>query len=90
MSTFQEYMKEMVEFFHKHGDFTVTTSDMKHDKYMKTYTFADGATWYEVCGSVFEKVEAEVRGVKVSTTVRLFRVEYWNSEAGSKFYYEKY
>ena len=71
MSDHKQYMKEMVEFFHKHGDFTLTTSDMKHDKYMKTYTFADGATWNE-------------------TTVRLFRVEYWSSEAGSKFYYEKY
>lgn len=90
MNDYKQYMKEMVEFFHKHGEFTLETSDMKHNRYRKTYTFADGATWYEVCGSMFEMAEAEVHGLKFSMEVRLFRVEYWSSEAGSKFYYEKF
>jgi hypothetical protein len=39
---------------------------------------------------VYEKVEVEVRGFKLEASVKLFRVEFWSSEAGSKFYFEKY
>lgn len=90
MNDYKQYMKEMEEFFHKHGEFTLKISDMKHNWYMKTYTFAEGAAWYELCGPVLEKAEAEVHGLKFSMEVRLLRVEYWSSEAGSKSYYEKF
>ena len=90
MITFEQYMAERTEFFHKHGEFTRRDSGMKCDSYMKTFSFKDGATWCESCGPVYESVEVEVRGFKMNASVKLFRCEYWSSEAGSKFYYEKY
>jgi hypothetical protein len=90
MITYEQYTAERVAFFQKHGEFVRHDSDMKCDHYMKTYSFKDGATWCEECGPVYEKVEVEVRGFKLEASVKLFRVEFWSSEAGSKFYFEKY
>ena len=91
MSTFQEYMTQKAEFFKKHGECRVIDHGMKvNDSYFKTYAFEDGARWYELSGPVVEDVPVEVHGVKVTASVKLFRTEYWSSEAGSKFLYEKY
>ena len=90
MVTFEEYNKERTEFFKKHGECRVHDTGMRNDSYFKTYDFADGANWYELSGPVFEDVTVEVHGMKVKTTVKLFQTEYWNTEAGSQFFYDRY
>lgn len=85
-----DYLDEKKAFFNKHGEYHVVDHGMEYDRYFKTYAFADGAGWYEECGACSEDVEVEVHGIKVKSTVKLFRVEYWSSESPSKFYYEKY
>ena len=91
MVAFEQYMKEKTEFFHKHGEFRVHDKGMdKTDHYFKSYAFGDGALWCEVSGPVYEHVPVEVHGVRMTASVKLFRTEYWSSEAGSKFVYDKY
>ena len=91
MSTFQEYMTQKAEFFKKHGECRIHDHGMKsNDSYFKVYDFEDGANWCELSGPVFEGVTVEVRGIKVKTSVKLFRTEYWSSEAGSQFFYDRY
>ena len=91
MSTFQEYMTQKADFFKKHGECRIHDHGMQsNDSYFKTYDFADGASWCEVSGPVFEDVTVEVHGMKVKTIVRLFKTEYWSTEAGSKFFYDQY
>ena len=91
MSNYNEYVTERVDFFKRHGECRVHDHGMNGgDRYAKTYAFEDGAIWCEVSGPVFEDVQVEVKGVKTTATVKLFRTEYWSSEAGSKFMYDRY
>lgn len=91
--TFKQYDDEKTAFFEKHNnDFKVDTTPMdEYGRYWKTYTFKDGAIWWEAMGPSYEKVVVEVQLVKITMSIKMFRTEYWNSEnPTSKYYYEKF
>lgn len=90
-ATYKEYREEMQAFFKKHGEWTVETSPLdEYNRYTKTYSFEDGAQWFEVMGDCWEEAEAEVKGMKMTVNVHLYKTEYWSTEAGSKYMYERY
>lgn len=90
--SYKEYNELKLNFVEKHNhDFEVETSPMnEYGVYHKTYAFADGAVWYETMSPVYEDYEVEVKGVKVKGSVKLLRTEFWSTEEGSKYYYEKF
>lgn len=90
--TYKEYTEDKRNFFEKHDyDFTCDTSNMdEYGRYCKTYSFADGAQWIEDMCPTTEVVETEVCKAKVKITVKMFRTEYYSTESGSKYYYEKF
>lgn len=94
--TYKDYDKEQQTFFGKHNnDYSCETSPMdEYGRYLKTYSFEDGAVWYEAMSPCEEIVETKaiVHGVEVTfkNKVKFLRVEYWTSEFGSKYYYEKW
>ena len=90
---YEEYIREKMEFMkkHDHDYFTETSPMNEYGEYWKTYTFKDGAIWYEKMSSHFEQVEVVVLGAKCKVDVKLFRTEFWNTEQPtSKFYYEQF
>lgn len=90
--TYKQYDKEKKAFFEKHDyDYRVETSPMdEYGRYYKTYMFEDGAAWYETTSPTFERAEVEVQLVKTTVEVKMLKTEYWNTEAASKYYYEKF
>ena len=90
--TYQDYFDIKQNFIKKHNyDFVLDTSPMNSSGgYHKVYMFRDGAAWYESMNPVFQDVEIEVKGVKLTVTVKLLETEFWTSEFGSKYYYEKF
>ena len=90
--TYNEYRNDKQKFFKKHkNDFNTYTSPLdEYNRYYKTYTFADGAIWTEVMSTEWETAEVEVKKVKVTVEVKMFRTEYYSTETPSKYYYEKY
>lgn len=90
--TYKEYELDKKNFFEKHHyDYRVETSPMdEYGRYSKTYCFEDGATWYEVMSPEYVTTEVEVKKVIVKVEVKMFKTEYWSSEKGSRFYYEKF
>ena len=90
--TYEEYSKELKAFAKKHnekGDMKVYSSLWEDDHYHKEYCWEDGATFYEVVDLITEMAEAEVHGIKVKVPVKLYRTEYWSTEAPSKYFYER-
>lgn len=89
---YKEYMADKQEFFGKHHyDFQCETSSMnEYGIYYKTYIFHDGAIWYERMAPAYVETSVRVRGVECKVTVKLFETEYWNTEHGSKVYYEQF
>lgn len=90
---YNTYNEEKKAFFKKHhNDFRCDTSSMdEYGRYRKTYTFEDGAQWYEEMSPTYETVEVEIKLVKVKVEVKMFRTEFWNTDnASSKFYFEKF
>lgn len=93
---YNEYNSDKKAFFTKHNhDFTTDTSSMdEYGRYWKTYVFADGAQWLEAMTPVEETVEtkAVVHGVELvfKNDVKFMRIEFWSTESGSKYYYEKW
>lgn len=90
--SFKEYNDDRLAFFQKHGhDFQCETTPMdEYGRYWKTYTFADGARWCEAMSPVYEEAHFEIHGCKCKADVKFLRTEYWNTEACSKYYYEKW
>lgn len=90
--TYNEYMEDKKAFFEKHDyDYTVDTSSMdEYGRYYKTYNFTDGAQWYEAMSPEYVTETIEVKLVKIDVDIKLFRTEYWSTESGSKYYYEKF
>lgn len=90
--TYREYTEDKRAFFTKHNhDFHTSTSPMdEYGRYSKTYSFADGAQWLEVMSPEYIEQIIEVKMAKVKVEVKMFRTEYWNTEAGSKYYYEQF
>ena len=90
---YKEYSNAKHTFFRRHkSDFRTQTSSLdEYDRYHKEYIFSDGAIWYEAMGPVWEKETVEVRRCPVEVEVKLFRVEFWNTDdANSNCYYEQY
>ena len=89
---YEEYTEAKRSFFEKHNyDFETSTSIMdQYGNYNKVYSFQDGAQWFEDMGPEYVKQEIEVKRAKVTVEVKMFRTEFWNTEAGSKYYYEKF
>lgn len=89
--TYEEFLEDKKAFFKKHNhDYQLQTSQMdKHGSYIKAYVFKDGAIWMEEMSPERVKRDVEVKKVNVTVEVKLLKTEYWNSEAGSKYYYEK-
>lgn len=89
--TQHEYISAFIQ-KHSKADWNVETSGMdRNGKYVKWYNFSDGGQIVQVNEPVWETAEAEVRGVKVQVSVKLFRTEMWNTDdAKSVFWYEKY
>lgn len=89
---YKVYNKEKSEFFKKHNnDFSCDTSSMdEYGRYWKTYTFVDGATWYEAMSPDCIAYEVEVKMVKICETVKMLRTEFWSTESSSKYYYERF
>lgn len=90
--TYKEYNEEKSNFFKKHDyDFTCDTSSMdEYGRYHKTYSFSDGAQWFEDMCPTYEIVEVEVCKAKVKLEVKMFRTEFYSTESPSKYYYEKF
>ena len=82
IKTVKEYFEERAQFFAQHNyDYNMTTSPMdEYGRYFKTYTFSDGAYWYESMGPEWDQVTVEVKRTKVKVDVKLFKTEYWNSK----------
>ena len=90
VSTYDEYMDAKKKFFSKHkNDWQVDTQGQSAEYYRKTYTFKDGAVWYEIMTYTTETEKVEIKKCKVNVTVELMRIEYWNTDNGeSNYYYE--
>ena len=87
------YCTEKDRFFKKHKhDFNCQTSPMDESgRYHKEYVFRDGAIWYEVMSPEMVKQEIEIKLCKMTIEVKMFRIEFWNSDnAVSRYYYEKF
>lgn len=95
--TYEEYNEEKKQFFEKHSyDYRVGTSTMdEYSAYYKTYTFEDGAQWYEKVSLKKEQLgvtaESELAGRTVHSQIIInwMCTEYWSTEAASKYYYER-
>lgn len=92
ITTYTQYSEEKLNFFRKHdSDYTVDTTPMdEYGRYWKTYSFTDGAKWYEAMSPEYVSQKIEVKLVKVNVEVKMFRTEYWSTEEPSKYYYEKF
>ena len=85
----EEYEEMKKSFFRRHKrDFQIDTRGSFAEKYYKTYSFKDGASWYDVATreTVTERVEIKFCNVPVS--VDMMKIEFWNSdESSSKVFY---
>lgn len=89
---YKTYDEEKTNFFKKHSnDFIIDTTPMdEYGRYWKTYIFGDDASWYEAMCPVTETTTVRIRECDVEVTVKFLRIEFWSSEFGSKYYYEKF
>ena len=91
--TYKEYTAEKQAFVEKHGssDWKVSTSQMdEYGRYCKTYIFGDSAIWYELMSPETETATFTHRGIEFKQDVKMMRIEFWSTESGSKYYYEKW
>lgn len=90
--TFNEYMKEYVEFAKRHNrecDCREYTGSLGNNRFHKDVCWEDGSQWCELRELIAESVETEVHGIKVNAVVELWRTEFWSTEAPSKYFYER-
>ena len=90
--SYTDYMAEKRAFFVKHKyAYTTDTSPMdEYGRYYKTYTFIDGAIWYETMSPEYVETTFEVKLVKITQSIKMLRTEFWSTESQSKYYYEKF
>lgn len=69
-------------FFTRHNwDYEIRTSPLENDgSYIKTYSFADGANWYEKVSPLETVVTATSHGVQFDAKVKLCKTDYWSSD----------
>ena len=84
-----EYEDIKKSFFRKHkGDFQCDTRGSSAENYYKTYSFKDGATWYELMTKETVTERVEIKFCNVNVTVDMMKIEFWNSdESFIKVYY---
>lgn len=89
---YNTYFAEKKAFFEKHDyNYKCDTSSIDmYGRYTKTYTFEDGAQWMELMSDEYVEQEVEVKLVKMSVEFHMLKTEFWSTESGSKYYYEKY
>lgn len=90
---YETYNNEKLAFIRKHDkkEWHIETSPMdEYGVYYKTYIFEDGAQWCERMSPEYETIETEVHFVKVKAEVKFLKTEFWSTESGSKYYYEKF
>lgn len=85
-----EYEDAKREFFAKHqNDFNLETTGNSAEYYRKTYTFSDGASWYEVMLKTTVSQDVVINFCAITVSVDMLQTEYWNNEdSKSYFYYE--
>ena len=90
--TYKEYMGMKRAFFEKHNyDFRTETSPMdEYGRYVKTYTFEDGAQWFEQMSPEYVKGIVKIKLAQVEVEVKMLRTEFWSTESSSSYYYEKF
>lgn len=91
--TYTEYRHDKDVFFRKHrNDFDCETSPMdEYGRYHKTYTFKDGAIWYETMFPEYVKQNVEIKLCNVEIEIKMFVTEFWNTDKSeTKRYYEKF
>lgn len=77
-------------FFAKHhNDFKVEILGNSAEYYRKTYTFKDGAAWFEkILKQTVEKT-VEINFCNVPVSIDMLQIEFYNNEdSKSYFYYE--
>ena len=91
-TNYDTFWREKKDFCQNHdSDYTVCTSPMdEYGRWHKTYLFTDGAVWSELMTPEFETAYTEVHGVRVEVEVKMLKTEYWSTEQGSKYYWEKF
>lgn len=90
--TYGEYLKEQATFAQKHNkksECRIYTSPMVENRYHKEYCWENGANWYEVTELITEEKEVEAHGIIFKVEVKMWRTEYWSTESGSKYFYER-
>lgn len=90
--SYAQYAAEKRDFFKSHNcDYKCDTSSMDmYGRYTKTYSFEDGAQWVELMSDEYVEQEVEVKFVKMNMKFHMFKTEFWSTESGSKYYYEKF
>lgn len=87
-----QYMANKIAFYRTHaGEIGYReTSSLNKDTIHKTVTFPDGAIWYETTRPVFEEVVTKIHGLTITTKVKLYRTEFWDTETPlSRFFFER-
>lgn len=93
-----QYNSQKQAFIKKHNfDFTVQTSTIDHyGVYCKTYNFADGACWMERMSPKYETVKLSGTSrytenpITQEVEVKFLETEFWSTEQGSQYYYERF
>lgn len=89
--TSKQFWEEKQKFFEKHDfNYVVKTTDFENERYTKFYIFEDGAEFYELVSFVTEEIETNAHGLTIKVPVKFCKTEYWTTESGSKWCYERY
>ena len=90
--TYKEYAEDKKRFFEKHDyAYRVDTSPInEYGVWFKTYHFENNAVWEERMSPEYETAKVEIKKVLVKVEVKMLKTEYWSTEEGSKYYYEKF
>ena len=89
--TMKEYYTVVSKFVNNHEVAKVETSPMINNTWYKNYLCEDGAAGTEVNRVVYEKVDVEVKGLKIQVEVKLLETEWFDTDSGKSVYmYAKY
>lgn len=89
--TMKEYWEDKQRFFKKHPIMSIITSNMdEYGCWHKVYICEGNHELTECYTPTIESGIAVIRGVEVKTEVKMLRTEYYSTEFGSKYTYEKY
>lgn len=87
----KEYYETVSKFVNKHEVAKVETSAFVNEQWYKDYLCEDGAFGKEINRTVYEKVEVEVKGLKINVDIKLLETEWFDTDNGKSIYvYQKY